>query len=291
MKHAFVFPGQGSQFPGMAKDHYTNSAFANKIVEQANEILGFRISDIMFEGPEDQLRQTNVTQPAIFLHSIIAFRSIENIKPDMVAGHSLGEFSALVANGVLSFEEGLNLVAARARAMQRACDQAPGTMAAVLGLADEKVEEICSSINDVVVAANYNCPGQLVISGSIKGIDIACAKMKEAGAKRALVLPVGGAFHSPLMEPAREKLQKAIEGTQFNAPICPIYQNVSTTAVTDVAEIKANLIAQLTAPVKWTQSVQQMVADGATEFVECGPGKVLQGLVKKIHPEAIVSGL
>ncbi|MEY4892573.1 MAG: hypothetical protein RIQ34_1185 [Bacteroidota bacterium] len=291
MKHAFVFPGQGSQFPGMAKDHYTNSAFANKIVEQANEILGFRISDIMFEGPEDQLRQTNVTQPAIFLHSIIAFRSIENIKPDMVAGHSLGEFSALVANGVLSFEEGLNLVAARARAMQRACDQAPGTMAAVLGLADEKVEEICSSIDDVVVAANYNCPGQLVISGSQSGVEKACAAMKEAGAKRALLLPVGGAFHSPLMKVAEEELIGAIEKASFYTPTCPVYQNIVAKAVMEPSEIKQNLIRQLTGPVKWTQSVQAMIADGATRFTEVGPGKVLQGLVQKINKEMQVEGV
>ena len=291
MKHAFVFPGQGSQFLGMAKDHYTNSAFANKIVEQANEILGFRISDIMFEGPEDQLRQTNVTQPAIFLHSIIAFRSIENIKPDMVAGHSLGEFSALVANGVLSFEEGLNLVAARARAMQRACDQAPGTMAAVLGLADEKVEEICSSIDDVVVAANYNCPGQLVISGSQSGVEKACAAMKEAGAKRALLLPVGGAFHSPLMKVAEEELIGAIEKASFYTPTCPVYQNIVAKAVMEPSEIKQNLIRQLTGPVKWTQSVQAMIADGATRFTEVGPGKVLQGLVQKINKEMQVEGV
>ena len=291
MKHAFVFPGQGSQFPGMAKDHYTNSAFANKIVEQANEILGFRISDIMFEGPEDQLRQTNVTQPAIFLHSIIAFRSIENIKPDMVAGHSLGEFSALVANGVLSFEEGLNLVAARARAMQRACDQAPGTMAAVLGLADEKVEEICSSIDDVGVAANYNCPGQLVISGSQSGVEKACAAMKEAGAKRALLLPVGGAFHSPLMKVAEEELIGAIEKASFYTPTCPVYQNIVAKAVMEPSEIKQNLIRQLTGPVKWTQSVQAMIADGATRFTEVGPGKVLQGLVQKINKEMQVEGV
>ena len=291
MKHAFVFPGQGSQFPGMANDHYTNSAFANKIVEQANEILGFRISDIMFEGPEDQLRQTNVTQPAIFLHSIIAFRSIENIKPDMVAGHSLGEFSALVANGVLSFEEGLNLVAARARAMQRACDQAPGTMAAVLGLADEKVEEICSSIDDVVVAANYNCPGQLVLSGSQSGVEKACAAMKEAGAKRALLLPVGGAFHSPLMKVAEEELIGAIEKASFYTPTCPVYQNIVAKAVMEPSEIKQNLIRQLTGPVKWTQSVQAMIADGATRFTEVGPGKVLQGLVQKINKEMQVEGV
>ena len=291
MKHAFVFPGQGSQFPGMAKDHYANSAFAKKIVEQANEILGFRISDIMFEGTEEQLKQTNVTQPAIFLHSIIAFRSIDNAKPDMVAGHSLGEFTALVANGVLSFEEGLNLVAARARAMQRACDQEPGTMAAVLGLADEKVEEVCASIDDVVVAANYNCPGQLVISGSQTGVEKACAAMKEAGAKRALLLPVGGAFHSPLMKVAEEELIGAIEKASFYTPTCPVYQNIVAKAVMEPSEIKQNLIRQLTGPVKWTQSVQAMIADGATRFTEVGPGKVLQGLVQKINKEMQVEGV
>ena len=291
MKHAFVFPGQGSQFPGMAKDHYENSAFAKKIVEQANEILGFRISDIMFEGTEEQLKQTNVTQPAIFLHSIIAFRSIDNAKPDMVAGHSLGEFTALVANGVLSFEEGLNLVSARARAMQRACDQEPGTMAAVLGLADEKVEEVCASIDDIVVAANYNCPGQLVISGSQTGVEKACAAMKEAGAKRALLLPVGGAFHSPLMKLAEEELIGAIEKASFYTPTCPVYQNIVAKAVMEPSEIKQNLIRQLTGPVKWTQSVQAMIADGATRFTEVGPGKVLQGLVQKINKEMQVEGV
>jgi len=291
MKHAFVFPGQGSQFPGMAKDHYANSAFAKKIVEQANEILGFRISDVMFEGTEEQLKQTNVTQPAIFLHSIIAFRSIDNAKPDMVAGHSLGEFTALVANGVLSFEEGLNLVSARARAMQRACDQQPGTMAAVLGLADEKVEEVCASIDDIVVAANYNCPGQLVISGSQTGVEKACAAMKEAGAKRALLLPVGGAFHSPLMKVAEEELIGAIEKASFYTPTCPVYQNIVAKAVMEPSEIKQNLIRQLTGPVKWTQSVQAMIADGATRFTEVGPGKVLQGLVQKINKEMQVEGV
>jgi len=291
MKHAFVFPGQGSQFPGMAKDHYANSAFAKKIVEQANEILGFRISDVMFDGTEDQLKQTNVTQPAIFLHSIIAFRSIDNAKPDMVAGHSLGEFTALVANGVLSFEEGLNLVAARARAMQRACDQEPGTMAAVLGLADEKVEEVCASIDDIVVAANYNCPGQLVISGSQTGVEKACTAMKEAGAKRALLLPVGGAFHSPLMKVAEEELIGAIEKATFYTPTCPVYQNIVAKAVMEPSEIKQNLIRQLTGPVKWTQSVQAMIADGATRFTEVGPGKVLQGLVQKINKEMQVDGV
>ena len=289
---AIVFPGQGAQFPGMGKSLYEENPTAKALFEKANEQLGFRITDILFEGTEEELKQTKVTQPAIFLHSVILAKTTPNFAPDMVAGHSLGEFSALVANGVLSFEDGLSLVFQRALAMQEACEINPSSMAAILGLEDLLVEEICAGITEeIVVAANYNCPGQLVISGSTKGIEIACELLKAAGAKRALPLPVGGAFHSPLMEPAREKLQKAIEETQFNTPICPIYQNVSTTAVTDVAEIKANLIAQLTAPVKWTQSVQQMVADGATEFVECGPGKVLQGLVKKIHPEAIISGL
>jgi [acyl-carrier-protein] S-malonyltransferase len=289
---AIVFPGQGAQFPGMGKSLYEENPEAKALFEKANEILGFRISDILFEGTEEELKQTKVTQPAIFLHSVILAKTTPDFAPDMVAGHSLGEFSALVANGVLSFEDGLGLVFQRALAMQEACEINPSSMAAILGLEDQVVEEICAGITEeVVVAANYNCPGQLVISGSTKGIEIACELLKAAGAKRALPLPVGGAFHSPLMEPAREKLQKAIEETQFHTPICPIYQNVSTTAVTDVAAIKGNLIAQLTAPVKWTQSVQQMVADGATEFVECGPGKVLQGLVKKIHPEAIVSGL
>ncbi|WP_092900407.1 ACP S-malonyltransferase [Algoriphagus aquimarinus] len=289
---AFVFPGQGAQFPGMGKALYEENPQAKELFERANEILGFRITDIMFEGTAEELKQTNVTQPAVFLHSVILAKTTPDFSPDMVAGHSLGELSALVANGTLAFEDGLKLVYQRALAMQEACEINPSTMAAILGLADEKVEEICATFTEeVVVPANYNCPGQLVISGSNKGIEIACEKMKEAGAKRALPLPVGGAFHSPLMEPAREKLQTAIEATTFHSPSCPVYQNVSTTAVTDIAEIKANLIAQLTAPVKWTQSVQNMVADGATEFVECGPGKVLQGLVKKIHPEAEVSGL
>ncbi|WP_100628001.1 ACP S-malonyltransferase [Algoriphagus formosus] len=290
--NAFVFPGQGAQFPGMGKELYETNSLAKELFEKANEILGFRITDIMFEGSAEELKQTQVTQPAIFLHSVILAKCTPDFKPDMVAGHSLGEFSALVANGVLAFEDGLRLVHQRALAMQEACEINPSTMAAILGLADEKVEEICASISEeIVVPANYNCPGQLVISGSNRGIEIACEKMKEAGAKRALPLPVGGAFHSPLMEPAREKLQKAIEMTQFSVGSCPVYQNVSTTAVTDVNEIKENLIAQLTAPVKWTQSVQNMVKDGATQFTECGPGKVLQGLVKKIHPEAQVSGL
>lgn len=292
---AFVFPGQGAQFPGMGKSLYEENADAKALFEKANEILGFRITDIMFEGTEEELKQTKVTQPAIFLHSVILAKTTPDFAPDMVAGHSLGEFSALVANGTLSFEDGLKLVYQRAMAMQEACEINPSTMAAILGLADEKVEEICAEISqetgEIVVAANYNCPGQLVISGSNKGIEVACERMKAAGAKRALPLPVGGAFHSPLMEPAREKLQKAIESTEFATPSCAVYQNVSTTAVTDVNEIKQNLIAQLTAPVKWTQSVQNMVKDGAIQFVECGPGKVLQGLVKKIHSEAEVSGL
>ncbi|HCX74365.1 MAG TPA: [acyl-carrier-protein] S-malonyltransferase, partial [Algoriphagus sp.] len=263
---AFVFPGQGAQFPGMGKALYEENPEAKALFEKANEILGFRITDIMFDGTDEELKQTRVTQPAIFLHSVILAKTTPDFNPDMVAGHSLGEFSALVANGTLAFEDGLKLVYQRAMAMQEACEINPSTMAAILGLADEKVEEICAQITDeVVVPANYNCPGQLVISGSNKGIEIACEKMKEAGAKRALPLPVGGAFHSPLMEPAREKLQKAIEETTFSEPICPVYQNVSTTAVSNVSEIKANLIAQLTAPVKWTQSVQNMVKDGAVD--------------------------
>jgi [acyl-carrier-protein] S-malonyltransferase len=289
---AYVFPGQGAQFPGMGKDLYDNNELAKALFEKANDILGFRITDIMFSGSDEELKQTKVTQPAIFLHSVILAKTSANFNPDMVAGHSLGEFSALVANGTLAFEDALKLVYQRALAMQEACEINPSGMAAILGLEDQIVEEICASINEeIVVAANYNCPGQLVISGSNKGIEIACEKMKEAGAKRALPLPVGGAFHSPLMEPAREKLQSAIERTTFNSPSCPVYQNVSTTGISNVAEIKKNLIAQLTAPVKWTQSVQQMVEDGAIEFIECGPGKVLQGLVKKIHKEAEVSSI
>jgi [acyl-carrier-protein] S-malonyltransferase len=295
MKHAFIFPGQGSQFPGMGKEQYNNSAFAKKLFEQANEVLGFRISDIMFDGTEEDLKQTNVTQPAVFLHSVMAFKSIDGAKPDMVAGHSLGEFSALVANGTLSFEAALNLVAIRARAMQKACELNPSTMAAVLALADDKVEAICKQVQDetgeIVVPANYNCPGQLVISGSIKGIDIACERMKAAGAKRALVLPVGGAFHSPLMEPAKEELQAAIESTDFHTPSCAIYQNVAAKAVMDKTEIKQNLIEQLTAPVRWTQSVQAMIADGASSFTEAGPGKVLQGLILKIDKTMNVAGV
>lgn len=297
MKHAYVFPGQGSQFPGMGKEHFTNSAFAKRLFEQANDILGFRISDIMFDGNEEDLKQTNVTQPAVFLHSIIAYRSIDpsGAKPDMVAGHSLGEFSALVANGTLSFEAALNLVAIRAQAMQRACELNPSTMAAVLALADDKVEEICKQVQfetgEIVVPANYNCPGQLVISGSIKGINIACERMKSAGAKRAMVLPVGGAFHSPLMEPAKEELQAAIESTDFHSPACAIYQNVAAKAVIDKTEIKQNLIEQLTSPVRWTQSVQAMIEDGASSFTEAGPGKVLQGLILKIDKTMSVAGV
>ncbi|MEI9810278.1 MAG: ACP S-malonyltransferase [Bacteroidota bacterium] len=300
MKHAYIFPGQGSQFPGMGKEHYTNSAFAKKLFEQANEILGFRISDIMFEGSEEDLKQTNVTQPAVFLHSIIAYRGIDpsvnqGTKPDMVAGHSLGEFSALVANGTLSFDSALSLVAVRAKAMQKACELNPSTMAAVLALADDKVEAICKEVQDetgeIVVPANYNCPGQLVISGSIKGIDIACERMKAAGAKRALVLPVGGAFHSPLMEPAKEELRAAIESTTFHHPACAVYQNVAAKAVMDKEEIKQNLIDQLTGAVRWTQSVQAMIEDGASKFTEVGPGKVLQGLVLKIDKTMQVEGV
>jgi [acyl-carrier-protein] S-malonyltransferase len=284
---AYVFPGQGSQFPGMAKDIYESQPKAKKILDEANAILGFNITDIMFMGTADELKQTRVTQPAIFLHSVAMALSSTSFSPNMVAGHSLGEFSALVANQCLSFEDGLKLVFKRALAMQRACEINPSTMAAILGLDDQKVEEICASIKDeIVVAANYNCPGQLVISGSLKGIDIACERMKAAGAKRALPLPVGGAFHSPLMEPAREELAAAIANTPFSKPICPVYQNVNASPSTNIDEIKNNLIAQLTAPVRWTQSVQRMTQDGAKTYVECGPGKVLQGLVKKISPTA-----
>ena len=295
MKHGFVFPGQGSQFAGMGKEHYQNSAFAKRAFEQANEILGFRISDVMFGGSEADLKQTNVTQPAVFLHSIVAYRTIEHLSPDMVAGHSLGEFSALVANGTLSFEDALSLVSIRAGAMQKACEVQPSTMAAVLALADETVEKICTEVStetgEVVVPANYNCPGQLVISGSIKGVEIACERMKAAGAKRALVLPVGGAFHSPLMQPAREELSAAIESTKFHNPTCAVYQNVVARAVMDREEIKANLIEQLTQPVRWTQSVRAMIADGATRFTEAGPGKVLQGLINKIDKSVTTDGV
>ncbi len=288
---AYVFPGQGAQFPGMGKDLYENFEKAKVLFESANHLLGFRITDIMFDGTPEELKQTNVTQPAIFLHSVILALITDDFKPDMVAGHSLGELSALVANRTLTFEDGLKLVAARANAMQKACEANPSTMAAILGLEDSVVEDICAGIDEVVVAANYNCPGQLVISGSNKGIEIACEKMKEAGAKRALPLPVGGAFHSPLMEPARKELEAAILATKFENPICPVYQNATALPALDVEVIKQNLIAQLTAPVKWTQSVQKMVADGATEFIESGPGKVLQGLVKKIHREAEVRSI
>lgn len=281
---AYIFPGQGAQFTGMGKDLYEGSEKGKSLFEQANEILGFRITDVMFNGTADEQKQTRITQPAIFVHSVAVALLNDTFAPDMVAGHSLGEFSALVANKCLSFEDGLRLVYKRAMAMQKACELNPSTMAAILGLDDAVVEEICASIDDVVVAANYNCPGQLVISGSIKGIEIACEKMKAAGAKRALPLQVGGAFHSPLMEPAREELASAIGSTSFSKPVCPVYQNVTAKPATDVDVIRKNLIDQLTAPVRWTQSVQQMVQDGATTFIECGPGKVLQGLVKKIAP-------
>lgn len=285
---AYVFPGQGAQFSGMGKDLYDNHAKAKEMFTKANEILGFDISKIMFEGTADELKETKVTQPAIFLHSTILAAVTDNFNPEMVAGHSLGEFSALVANGTLNFEDGLKLVYQRALAMQKACEMEKSTMAAVLGLDDAIVEGVCKSINEVVVAANYNCPGQLVISGSILGIDKACEVLKEKGAKRALVLPVGGAFHSPLMEPARVELEAAIKATTFNKPTCPVYQNVDALPSTDIEEIKSKLISQLTAPVRWTQTVQNMVTDGATHFVECGPGKVLQGLVKKINRESEV---
>lgn len=289
MSTAYLFPGQGSQFPGMGKELYESSAQAKQLFEQANELLKFRITDIMFSGTADELKETKVTQPAIFLHSVILAKTLGNtFKPAMVAGHSLGEFSALVGNGVLSFEDALLLVFKRALAMQKACELTPSTMAAILNLEDAVVETICAEVNqtgEIVVAANYNCPGQLVISGTMKGVELACEKLKAAGAKRTLILPVGGAFHSPLMEPARVELEAAINTTTFNTPVCPVYQNVTASAVTDAGEIKKNLIMQLTAPVRWTQTMQQMLADGATTFVEVGPGKVLQGLVKKVDKD------
>lgn len=295
MKHAYIFPGQGSQFSGMGKNLYENSPLAKELFERANEIVGFRISDLLFAGTDEDLKRTEVTQPAVFLHSIIAYKTIQDANPDMVAGHSLGEFSALVANKTIEFEDALRLVVVRANAMQKACEINPSTMAAVLALDDAKVEALCKEISDetgeVLVAANYNCPGQIVISGSNRGIEIACVRMKEAGAKRALVLPVGGAFHSALMQPAKEELAAAIHATKFSTPSCPVYQNVVAVAVSDPEQIKTNLINQLTGAVKWTQLVQAMVADGATHFTEVGPGKVLQGLVSKIFKEAVVDGV
>jgi [acyl-carrier-protein] S-malonyltransferase len=288
---AYVFPGQGAQYPGMGKDMYENSNEAKALFEAANGILGFRITDIMFEGSVDDLKQTKITQPAIFLHSVILAKTVKDFHPEMVAGHSLGEFSALVANGALAFEDGLKLVSQRALAMQKACEMEPSAMAAIVGLPDEVVEEVCSSINEIVVPANYNCPGQLVISGSIAGIDKACEKLAEKGAKRALKLVVGGAFHSPLMEPAREQLAKAIDSVKFNKPVCPVYQNVNALPTSDPSEIKKNLIAQLTAPVKWAQTVLNMVNDGAVSFTEIGPGKVLQGLILKINKDVKTEGL
>ncbi len=288
---AYIFPGQGAQFTGMGLDLYNNSQMAHELFEKANEILGFRITDIMFEGTADQLKQTNVTQPAIFLHSVILAKVLGNsFQPEMVAGHSLGEISALVAAGVLSFDDGLQLVSKRAQAMQKACEIMPSTMAAVLGLEDQIVEEVCDAVDGVVVAANYNCPGQLVISGEVSAIETACELLKEKGARRALVLPVGGAFHSPMMEPAREELAAAIKATKFNEPTCRVYQNVPAKAITTALEIKENLIKQLTAPVKWTQSIQSMIADGGTQFIEVGPGKVLQGLMRKIDRSVEATG-
>lgn len=289
---AFVFPGQGAQFVGMGKDLYENNALAKELFDKANEVLGFKITDIMFDGTVEELKQTKVTQPAVFLHSVISALCMgDDFQPDMVAGHSLGEFSALVAAGALNFEDGLKLVHARALAMQKACEKAAGTMAAIIGLPDEKVEEICESIDGVVVAANYNCPGQLVISGEVDAVNAACEKMKEAGAKRALPLPVSGAFHSPLMQPAKDELQAAIETTEFSVPKCPVYQNVDAKPHTDAAEIKANLIAQLTSSVRWTASVQNMVADGADDFTECGPGKALQGMIGRIAKGVAAHGI
>lgn len=291
MKKAYVFPGQGSQFPGMAKDIYESSAEARELLERANEILGFRITDIMFEGTPEDLKQTKVTQPAIFLHSVLLAKSYADFRPDMVAGHSLGEFSALAAAGAMDFEEALKLVSIRARAMQKACEIRPSTMAAIIALPTEKVEEICATCSGVVVPANYNCDGQIVISGEVEAVNEACEKMKAAGAKRALVLPVGGAFHSPLMEPARQELAEGIEKAIFSTPVCPVYQNVTAKPSVDPEEIKKNLLAQLTAPVKWTQTVKNMVADGAGYFMEIGPGNVLQGLVRKIAPEVTIEGM
>jgi [acyl-carrier-protein] S-malonyltransferase len=295
MKHAFVFPGQGAQFPGMGKAFYDTNSFAKKIFEQANEMLGFRISDIMFSGTEEELKQTSITQPAIFLHSIIAFKSIENTKPDMVAGHSLGEISALVANGTLSFENGLSLVNLRAHAMQKACELAPSTMAVVLGLTNETVEQTCKTVSketgEIVVPANYNCPGQLVISGSIKGVEVACERLKAEGAKRAMVIAVSGAFHSPFMEPAKKELARAIAATTFHAPSAPIYQNIVAKGVVDKDEIKKNLIDQLTGAVKWTQCVESMITNGASRFTEIGPGKVLKGLILKINKDVSVESV
>jgi [acyl-carrier-protein] S-malonyltransferase len=292
MATAYIFPGQGAQFTGMGKALYSDNAQAKALFDQANDILGFNLADVMFNGTADDLKQTKVTQPAVFAHSVIAYLCQAQQTPDMVAGHSLGELSALVANGTLSFADALGIVSVRANAMQKACEQNPSTMAAVLGLADNIIEEICAGItHEVVVAANYNCPGQLVISGSHEGVALACEQLKAAGAKRALVLPVSGAFHSPLMLPAQQELQEVIERTTFNAPTCPVYQNVSGVAVSDAELIKQNLVKQLTGAVRWTQCVQAMSADGATSFIECGPGNVLQGLVKKINPEAITSGL